>query len=715
MTGPQDHHLGQLQAIIDGSSDCIKVLDLQAHLLSMNAGGLDVMEIDDFSRCQNALWPTFWEGDARLQVEQAIEAARQGETFTFEGPARTFAGTPRWWEVRVSPLRDEQGTVTQLLAISRDITARKLVEQRLLESEARLQERASTLQVQVGQNERALTAFVRFTTQVATSTDLEVLATAACEIIREAVGDALSGFYLVHGETAYPLVFSNNTPPEVRALRLKGISIQSPLIAEALDQQKVAFAEHDEGRQQSVGYASALSITPYFLDGQPYAVFATGTARPAWTPQEQAIVESVGQGLGLALERAQQTQQVQERTAGLDAFVAFTEAAATTSNLLVLARHAVEVLRATISEVSVAYYTLEGQLWKARVWSEDFAPEVAAVLAAGIPTDAPSYAEAVQTRQPVFVSGWQADSEGVQGTEPYGAGAFYPCFVDERPVGLLAIGTQRSGDWTPREQAVFRSVGRSLTLALERTEQARRLTRQRDVLELKSQELTTANEELEAFAYSASHDLRTPVRHVMGFAELAQLALKDTPNEKAQRHLEVVKQGALRMNALIDGMLVLSQSGRQQLAVQLIDLGELAVQARRDVGAEFKGHPVRWLIGELPQVWGDRGMLQQVMTNLLSNAVKYSSTRERSEVQVWAEEDEAVWTIFIQDNGVGFDPQYAQRLFVIFQRLHNEREFKGTGVGLATVKRIVLKHGGRVNAEGTDQGGATFSFTLPKR
>ncbi len=153
---------------------------------------------------------------------------------------------------------------------------------------------------------------------------------------------------------------------------------------------------------------------------------------------------------------------------------------------------------------------------------------------------------------------------------------------------------------------------------------------------------------------------------------------------------------------------------RQVLNLQLVDLNELVTQARRDVCAEFDGHAVRWQIDDLPRVQGDRSMLQQVMTNLLSNAVKYSSQREQSQVEVWCEESAAAWIIYVKDNGVGFDPAYAQKLFGMFQRLHSERDFKGTGVGLATVRRIILKHGGQVFAESQEHSGATFRFTLPK-
>ncbi|WP_407572942.1 sensor histidine kinase [Deinococcus altitudinis] len=570
------------------------------------------------------------------------------------------------------------------------------------------------MELQVNQQAQALNAFVRFTTAVASSTELEVLATAAAEILVDVAGGAISAFFLVRGNTAYPLVFSNNTPAAVIAARRRGIPMNTPLAVQAFEQRAVAFVDGVAGRQQSVGYAAALSVTPYFVQDQPYAFLATGTERATWTAQEQAVIESVGRGLGLALERAQQTQQLQERTAGLDAFVAFSERSGQLTDIVALARQAVDVLRATLGVVSVAYYSLDGDLWKAQVWSDGFSPEVISVLKAGIPTTAPSYAEAVQTREAVFVPGWEADAEGVASTEEFGAGAFYPCFVGDAPRGLLAMGTQRAGDWTPREQAVFRAVGRSLTLALERTEQARLLTEQRDVLDDRSQELEATNADLEAFTYSASHDLRTPVRHVMGFAELAEMGLKNGQYDKTAQYLEVVKQGALRMTALIDGMLVLSRSGRQVLQVQTVDLNALVTQAQRDAAAEFAGHPIRWQIGVLPAVQGDPGLLQQVMTNLLSNAVKYSSARELSVIQVWAQVRETETEVFVKDNGVGFDPRYADKLFGIFQRLHTEKQFTGTGVGLATVRRVVLKHGGQVAAYSQSDDGAVFSFTLPR-
>ncbi len=534
--------LSQLQNIIDVSTDCIKVLDLDAHLISMNVGGMVTMEIDDFSLCQHQHWPTFWKGEARLQVERALEAARAGEASIFEGPAQTFAGTPKWWEVRISPIRDPGGTITKLLAISRDITARKTAEFLLQESEARLRTQAEMLGLQATHNEQALFAFVRFTTNVASSTDFEVLAKAASDVLREVISGAMSGFYLLQGDKAYPLMFSSNTPPAVQALRRPGLPLESPLIMQALEQCRTAFAEHDQARRQSVGYASALSITPYFRQGQPYALFATGVDRSNWSSEERAIIESVGHGLGLALERA---------------------------------------------------------------------------------------------------------------------------------------------------------------------EQARQLIAQRDMLQ-------AANEELEAFAYSVSHDLRTPVRHIVSFGALLRRSLPETLDAGTQRYFNVVQTAAINLNQLIDGMLDLARTSRQPLEAERVDLNRLLNAARQEIGVAEPSRQITWQIAKLPVVMGDAALLRRVVGTLLNNAVKYTRPREEAVIEVWAEDREQTWAVFVRDNGVGFDPRYRDKLFTVFQRLHRQEDFEGAGVSLANARRIIARHGGAMTADGQIDQGATFGFILPK-
>ncbi|WP_309571918.1 PAS domain S-box protein [Deinococcus sp.] len=229
----------------------------------------------------------------------------------------------------------------------------------------------------------------------------------------------------------------------------------------------------------------------------------------------------------------------------------------------------------------------------------------------------------------------------------------------------------------------------------------------------RTEELKVLNAELDAFSYSVSHDLRAPIRHVASFAALLSRALGANDPVKAARHLEVIVQAASRMDALVAGLLTLAQSSRTQLSRSSVDLAALVGQVRTDLEPELEERQVHWNIGALPTVQGDEVLLRQVLWNLLSNAAKYTQTRPEASVTVQARREGKEWMVEVRDNGVGFNPQYGDRLFKVFQRLHATDEFEGVGVGLATVQRIVLRHGGRVWATAVPGEGATFGFSLP--
>jgi light-regulated signal transduction histidine kinase (bacteriophytochrome) len=228
-------------------------------------------------------------------------------------------------------------------------------------------------------------------------------------------------------------------------------------------------------------------------------------------------------------------------------------------------------------------------------------------------------------------------------------------------------------------------------------------------------ELDAANKELEAFSYSVSHDLRAPLRHISGFAELLQNHLKDHIDDKARRYLHTITSSAGRMGRLIDDLLAFSRIGRSQLAPQRVRLGDITREAREEIIAQngVGTRTIQWQIDELPDVQGDPAMLRQVMVNLLSNAVKYSAPRPTARIEVGSRREKDEVVVYVRDNGVGFDMQYADKLFGVFQRLHRADEFEGTGVGLANVGRIIRRHGGRVWAEGQVDQGASFYFSLP--
>ena len=228
-------------------------------------------------------------------------------------------------------------------------------------------------------------------------------------------------------------------------------------------------------------------------------------------------------------------------------------------------------------------------------------------------------------------------------------------------------------------------------------------------------ELEAMNKELEAFAYSVSHDLRAPLRHMVGYTELLQKNASSILDEKSHRYMMMILESAKRMGNLIDDLLAFSRIGRAETQMTLVSLEQLVKEALSEVRQETDGRNIVWSIGALPNVYGDRSMLRLALVNLIANAIKFTRTRPQAEIEIGCtdgKEDEVV--VFIRDNGVGFEMKYVNKLFGVFQRLHRAEEFEGTGIGLATVQRIIHRHGGRVWAEGVVDRGATFYFSVPK-
>jgi K+-sensing histidine kinase KdpD len=301
-------------------------------------------------------------------------------------------------------------------------------------------------------------------------------------------------------------------------------------------------------------------------------------------------------------------------------------------------------------------------------------------------------------------------------TEPYYS---FEVSRAELPYFFLFMGSAAIIAW-------FVAVRRRIETDLLRTrdqlqaEVEQRKRREMEIRELnkdlakRARELEMSNNELESFAYSVSHDLRAPLRHVVGFSELLQKHASSALDEKGRRYTQTILESAKRMGALIDDLLAFSRIGRAETKKRLVSLDQLVKEVVAEIGQDTKGRDIVWKIDPLPVCYGDRSMLRLVIVNLISNAVKFTRMRARAEIEIGYVDGENEVQAFVRDNGAGFDMQYVDKLFGVFQRLHLPEDFEGTGIGLATVRRIIHHHGGEVRAEGAVDRGATFTFSLPK-
>lgn len=276
-------------------------------------------------------------------------------------------------------------------------------------------------------------------------------------------------------------------------------------------------------------------------------------------------------------------------------------------------------------------------------------------------------------------------------------------------------GSSRWMHWWARAAAADQRIYASARDITERKEADERIQRLNTDLSAHARQLEAANRELESFSYSVSHDLRAPLRHVDGFANLLTKRAGDTLDDESRRFLATISRSAKQMGVLIDDLLAFSRIGRSPLRLEAVDHNHLVAEVIADGRYDLAARPIVWEIGPLPSTPADAAMLRQVWSNLIGNAVKYSGKKPQSLIAITAQEDVAAqeYVFSVRDNGVGFDMAYADKLFGVFQRLHGPAEFEGTGIGLANVRRIISRHGGRTWAEARENEGAQFFFSLP--
>ncbi|GGO35631.1 ATP-binding protein [Deinococcus humi] len=338
--------------------------------------------------------------------------------------------------------------------------------------------------------------------------------------------------------------------------------------------------------------------------------------------------------------------------------------------------------------------------------------------------DATPAADVLHSGQPLFFrdSGQLAAAyptlEAHTGGVAAVASAVFPMEESGFPLGVLVLDFHEPHEFAPDESFFLLTLASQCALALSRIRLAAIVEQQvKDrTAELQAQRelLQASNEALEAFTYSVSHDLRTPVRHIISFGDLLRRSLPESLDEKSERYFGIVKAAANHLETMIDGMLNVSRASRQPLKAEPVKLGRVFQAVHQKVKVAQPQRQIDWQISDLPTVMGDTELLRRVITALVDNAVKYTRARDRALIKVWAEDRGQSWAVLVRDNGVGFNPQYGDKLFTMFQRLHRLEEYEGAAVSLANARRIMTRHGGTMLAEGQPGVGATFGFTLPK-
>ncbi|ADY27344.1 GAF sensor signal transduction histidine kinase (plasmid) [Deinococcus proteolyticus MRP] len=560
---------------------------------------------------------------------------------------------------------------------------------------------------QIEQEARAHAAFVAFAEAAGTENDVAVLVRQALQLLSHHFPGG-AGAYCVREDGRWVgQGWSATLPPELVSTLTAGLDAGFPLLDRMQREKSTVFCDDwspdDRHIPGTEGYRM-IFCSPLTLEGEIHA-FLSFARRQAhgpqgWSAQDRTLVRAIGRSLELALERAQQAarlqarrQEAERRSEMLATFAELSRDLVLDTDPYSLIRRTQEVALDLLPAAFSAYFELQGGVWQARTQAGADPDGATDELGAGQPFGAaPHLSGPYQSGEPTYQ----------QEPGPGGRSSVsLPVAVNGQVRGVLTFVLAGPQPWNEEDRAILETVGHQLRLALERAEQTQRLHEQ--------------NGELEAFTYSVSHDLRTPVRHIMGFNRLLRGNLGTEIDAKSERYLTVIDDATVRMNTLIDAMLDLSRTARATLKMGPVDLGSLVAEVRSELEAEEEDRAVVWEVAPLPQVTGDRATLHQAAVNLLSNALKYTRTREEAHIRVWAEERPYEWAVFVRDNGVGFDPHYSERLFGVFQRLHRADEFEGTGVGLANVRRIVARHGGTVSAESRLGEGATFGFTLPKQ
>jgi PAS domain S-box-containing protein len=784
--------------ILDSSTDCLCILDLEGALLNMTSQACKAMEIDDFELLRNSDWVAWWSQQHRETAAAAIARASADGIARFRAMGRSFKGREKWWDVVVSPIHDENGLVSLLLVVSRDITDLHAQQEQIRQINAGLEQRVEQRTRELGHANELLSVALQQARDIYDHAPCGYHSLAGDGLIveinqtelkwlgytREEVVGKLH-FQSLLGETDRKNFFGqlpklraggNSRDVEFEIRRKDGSCFHALLNAvPELDEQGqflrtrtsmvdiTARKEAEEALQTSRQFLHSVADNTLdriaYWDSDLRLRFANhvfcmrygksmdelmGVHQPDLLGEQQFEVllphiKAVLQGDTRVFE-ASYVDTSGELRHGLTSFLPDLRQGRVVGFFVrvtdITERRRIE------DQLRMANEDLEGRIRQRGAELYD-SEERFRLMVDGV-RDYCIYFMDVDGR----ISNWTISVQRLKGyTREEAQGRHFSSFAKEQDLSpqsadhLLRIARARGQSewrgWRQRKDGTRLWAHTIITALRDQRGELRgfshimhdmtEIKRAEDLqLNLKAEleqrvrdrtlELEVANQDLESFSYSVSHDLRSPLRHIAGYIGLLRNHFPpEAIDETAEKYLATITSAAQTMSQLIDGLLAFSRLGRASVQTGVVGFQSLVASLHNMMQNTAGERQIEWTIADLPAVLGDAVLLREVWLNLLDNAVKYTRLAPQAHIEVgWRDDGGDSQTFFVRDNGVGFDTKYASKLFGVFQRLHNAKNFEGTGIGLALARRIVERHGGRMWAESQPGLGSTFFFSLPR-
>ena len=621
--------------------------------------------------------------------DRAAERIAAGDETPYESVCLTKEGEPVPVEVR-GRMVEYRGRMTRVTAI-RDITEQKQTERALRQARDELEQRVRERTAELEQTNRELKAEIAERRQAQEAQRRQLSAMEA----------AMAGMSIHRADGTF--VYANQAHADIY-----GYDDPSELVSESweilYDAERTAWIEEHVIPELEAGNRWSGELVGQKKNGEPFDVYLS------LAPLDNGGLACVCQDITERKESEQALRQYAERLETLrtiDQAILAAESPVEIADSVL--QHAQKVL--PYESASVAEIDWEAETVRVLSTSEKNVLDSPMIL----PLDEVYLSDRLKEGKTEVISdqAYASVPDAAERIREMGLRSILclPMVEEEEVIGVVHVGRTEPDAFTEEDWQVGRELADHMAMAIRQAQLMEQVRRHSERLEERVQERTA---ELESFTYSVSHDLRTPLRAIDGFTRMLVDDYADELDDEGQRLLNVVYESAQRMGQLIDDLLALSRLGRREMRQCSIDMEQLAREVLDELGHAEPDRAVDITLQPLPPAEGDRAMVRQVFVNLLSNALKFTQHERNATIEVGTYEDHGTTVYYVRDNGAGFDMEYADKLFGVFQRLHDDAEFEGTGVGLAVVERVIRRHDGTVWAEGAEGEGATFYFTLDR-